>query len=87
MKHSLILWSVVSLAYTVLAVFLGITLKEEMMMLLWLYLVIGIPILIAALILVVLYFTASRKAFWTVFGLFVLFGAGIIGYELITVPK
>ncbi|ASS73967.1 hypothetical protein CIG75_02530 [Tumebacillus algifaecis] len=87
MKHSLIIWSIISAVYAAFAMFLGITLRDEMVMLLWLYLMIGIPLLIAYLMLIVLYHTASRKVFWTVFGLFVLIGAGIVGYDLFTVPK
>ncbi|ARU63460.1 hypothetical protein CBW65_22510 [Tumebacillus avium] len=86
MRHSLIIWSVISAIYAVLALFMGITLKDELVMLLWLYLAIGIPILIAYLLLVVLYHTASRKVFWMVLGFFVLIGAGIVGYDLMTGP-
>lgn len=87
MKHPLLLWLVISAVYAVIAVFLGMTLRDEMVMLLWLYLMIGIPILISCLLLVVLFFKTNRKVFWTVFGLLVLTGAGIVGYDLLTVPR
>lgn len=86
MKHSLRIWWVISLVYTAIAVYMGITLKDELVMLLWLYLMIGIPILLAYLLLVVLYHMASRKVFWTVLGIFVLIGAGIVGFDLMTGP-
>ncbi|MBL0389063.1 hypothetical protein JJB07_20940 [Tumebacillus sp. ITR2] len=76
--------SILTLIYLAFAAYLKFTLKDEMTVLLQLYLMIGIPLVISYFLLVVLYFKANRKVFWSVLGLLVLIGAGIVLGDLLT---